>query len=326
MLRRTFLHSSFLGGAWLVTGCKGKPTPAATGAAPSAGSGDAGPATAALASTLAAAIAELEGSSRLGVAVLDTGTGAVVGHRLDERFPMCSTFKVVLAAMVLERAATGGPGLDTPLTFTKADLVHHAPVTEPLLTAATARGLPHATATVGELARATQTTSDNPAANVLLRHLGGPEALTAFCRRHGDQVTRVDRLEPAMNQWAEGDPRDTTSPRAKATLMAHLLYGGGLPAPARATLREWMIATETGAKRLRAGWPAGWVAGDKTGTMVGDGQTTKINDVAWLEPPDGRAPLVVAAYLDTRAVAENTRPEEQEVLAKVGRLVAGAIS
>lgn len=323
MLRRTFLHSSWVGGAWLLTGCQGKRAAPAIGAGPTTAPADA--VASALAATLATELAALEGTARLGVAVLDTGTGAVVGHRLDERFAMCSTFKVVLAAMVLEQATTGGPGLDTRLTFTRADLIHHAPVTGPLLTAATARGLPHATATIGELARATQTTSDNPAANVLLRHLGGPAALTAFCKRHGDQVTRVDRFEPAMNQWAADDPRDTTSPRAKATLLARLLYGGGLPAPARATLREWMIATETGAKRLRAGWPAGWAAGDKTGTMVGDGQTTKINDVAWLEPAGGWAPLVVTAYLDTRVVAEETRPEEQEVLAKVGRLVASAV-
>jgi beta-lactamase class A len=322
MRRRTFLSTSCLGGAWLLTGCKGEPSGAATGAAPATATA----AASTLATTLVKELAALEGTARLGVAVLDTRTGVVVGHRLDERFAMCSTFKVVLAAMVLEQAATGGPALDTPLTFTQADLLHHAPVTEPLLTAATARGLPHATATVGELARATQTTSDNPAANVLLRHLGGPAGLTAYCRRHGDQVTRIDRLEPAMNLWAADDPRDTTTPRAKATLLARLLYGGGLPAPARATLRAWMIATETGAKRLRAGWPAGWIAGDKTGTMVGDGQTTKINDVAWLEPPDGRAPLVVTAYLDTQVVAEDTRPEDQAVLAQVGRLIAATVS
>ncbi|MEZ4364723.1 MAG: class A beta-lactamase [Kofleriaceae bacterium] len=320
MLRRTFLQASWLGGAWLVAGCTSRSSGSAPGPAVVV-PGDARPR---LASTLAADLAALEGDARLGVAVLDTGTGVVVGHRLDERFAMCSTFKAVLAAVVLERAAGGGPGLDTELALGASDLVHHAPVTGPLIEAATARGLPHARATIGELARAAQTTSDNPAANVLLRHLGGPEVLTTFCRRHGDPVTRFDRYEPAMNQWAADDPRDTTSPRATTTLLATLLYGGGLPAPARATLREWMIATETGAKRLRAELPAGWVAGDKTGTMVGDGQTTKINDVAWLEPPGGRAPLVVAAYLDTQVVADTTRPEEQAVLARVGRLVASA--
>ncbi len=274
---------------------------------------------------LAAELAELEGSARLGVAVLDTRTGAVVGHRLDERFAMCSTFKFVLAAMVLEGAAKGDLNLDTPLTVTKSDLVHHAPVTEPMVAAALARGESNATSTVGELARATGTTSDNPAANVLVRHLGGPETLTAYCRRHGDQVTRVDRYEPEMNQWAADDPRDTTSPRAKATLMAHLLYGGGLPAQALATLREWMIATETGTKRLRAGWPREWIAGDRTGTMNGGNQTAKVNDIGWLEPP-ARPALVVTAYLDTKVLTANTRPEDQEVLAKVGRLVANIVT
>ncbi len=310
-----------------VVGCKGKAAPAAGPAEPGAGPSPAGRPAAAPASwltpSLATAIAALERNTRLGVAVLDTGTGVVIGHRLDERFAMCSTFKVVLAAQVLERAATGGLGLDTAVTIAPADLVHHAPVTEPMVKAATARGLAHATATVGELARATQLTSDNPAANVLVRHLGGPAALTAYCRGHGDPITRIDRYEPAMNDWAADDARDTTSPRAKATLLARLLYGGGLPAPARDELRAWMIATETGLKRLRAGLPATWAAGDKTGTMAGDGQTTKINDVGWVEP-SGRAPLVIAAYLDTQVADGEVHDADQAVLASVGRLIAAA--
>lgn len=266
----------------------------------------------------------LEGGGRLGVAVLDTATGHVDGHRVDERFAMCSTFKLPLAALVLEDAAGGGLALETSLPIGPADLLNHAPITGPLIEAAVAAGAPHATITVGEAARAAQTTSDNPAANLLLRKVGGPAAFTAFCRRHGDATTRLDRLEPEMNDVRDGDPRDTTTPRAMAGLLARLFGPRGLPAQARATLRDWMIATETGSKRLRAGLPPGWVAGDKTGTGMGDGLTTKLNDVAWIEPP-GRAPIVVAAYFDVGVATDEMRDQDLAVLAEVGRLVAAQV-
>lgn len=254
--------------------------------------------------------------------MLDTGDGSVVGHRLDERFAMCSTFKLAQAAMVLDHAARGLLRLDDLLALRSDDRVSHAPITGPLLDLVDAGTV--AMLSYRELARAVQITSDNPAANVLLRNLGGPAGWTAYCRSHGDAVTRLDRTEPSLNDVRGDDPRDTTTPRAMATLVATLLGPSGLPPDARATLRQWMIDTETGAKRLRAGLPAHWIAGDKTGTYGAAGQSPKVNDVAWIEPP-GRAPLVVAAYFDVGVVTDSPRDQDQAVLAEVGRLVAAHV-
>ncbi len=265
-------------------------------------------------------LAALEGSGRLGVAVLDTADGSVRGRRLDERFALCSTFKLILAAMALERAASGGRALDTRLAVVPSDLLAYAPVTRAALEAAATRGAGSAELTIAELAEAAQTTSDNAAANVLLRDLGGPPAFTAFCRAHGDPVTRVDRYEPELNDVKPGDVRDTTSPRAMAGLVARL-FGGGLAPAARETLRAWMLATTTGSARVRCGLPAEWPAGDKTGTGGGDGETVKCNDVVWVEPPN-RAPLVIAAYYDTGVVGEWPTDADESVLAEVGRSAA----
>jgi len=265
-------------------------------------------------------LARLEGGGRLGVAVLDTSDASVFGRRLDERVAMCSTFKLVLAAMVLERAASGGRALEEQVSFGAADLLSHGPVTRAAVEAAAARGAPVAELSLRELAEAAQVTSDNPAANLLLRYLGGPAAFTAFCRAHGDATTRLDRYEPEMNLVRPGDERDTTTPRAMAQLVARLL-GGALAPTTRSTLRQWMIDTQTGAARVRRGLPNDWLAGDKTGTGGGGGMTVKCNDVVWIEPP-GRAPLVVAAYYDSGVVAEWPSDADQAVLAEVGRCVA----
>lgn len=316
------MHPTFLGRRTFLLAVAGTVAGAALASCRAAGggaSGASGP-TDSAATDFERELARLEGGGRLGVALLDSGDGTVRGHRLDERFAMCSTFKLALAALVLERAAAGGRPLETRLRVTAGDLLSHAPVTRAAVDAAVARGETAAELSLEQLAHAAQTTSDNGAANLLLRDVGGPAALTAFCRAHGDATTRLDRYEPEMNVVRAGDERDTTTPRAMAELVARLIGGGLAPAPRR-MLRDWMLATTTGLDRVRRGLPADWVAGDKTGTGGGDGMTVLCNDVAWIEPPC-RAPLVVAVYYDTGVVGDWPSDEMQAVLAEVGRLVA----
>lgn len=258
-------------------------------------------------------LVELERRSggRLGICVIDTAGGRRLGHRMDERFAMCSTFKLPLAAAILQRADRGKLSLDTVLPYTKADIVMHAPVTEPNL----AKG----GMTIRDLAAAAQKQSDNVAANLLVKHLGGPQALTKFFRAHGDRVSRLDRYEPEMNDVPPGDERDTTSPAAMAATIAKTLSTGRvLSRGARMLLMQWMTDTTTGAKRLRAGLPAGWRTGDKTGTALDD-YSAKYNDVAFAAPPD-RAFLIITAYYNTGGPREEMRDEDQAVLAEVGRI------
>jgi len=223
-------------------------------------------------------------AGRLGVAVLDTGSGVLAGHRLDERFPMCSTFKTLAAALVLARVDAGDEHLDRRVPVTSADLLAWAPVTS--------RNVGGAGMRVGELCEAAITVSDNTAANLLLASVGGPAAVTAYLRRLGDTVTRLDRTEPTLNAGTPGDPRDTSTPRAMAQTLRTLMLGDALSPAGRAQLVQWMSAGTTGAKRLRAGVPSDWRVADKTGT----GRLGTTNDVGLLWPPR-RAPLVVVGYL-----------------------------
>lgn len=256
-------------------------------------------------------LSELESRSadRLGFAVLDTGSGQVSGHRLGERFGLCSTFKLFLAGLVLQAAARGEFGLDDPVAISESDLVPPSPVAGPFA----GKSL-----SIGVLAEGTQKTSDNAAANLLMRKLGGPYGVTQRLRAIGDQVTRIDRYEPDMNLVIGDDPRDTSTPAAVAETTARLLVGDALPPAARAELARWMEETRTGLKRLRAGVPAGWRAGDKTGTGYGAGRPSRINDIAIVWPPH-RAPIVVAAFLEMPA-ADDFLAEHEAVLAAAMRI------
>ena len=260
--------------------------------------------------TLPQAFAALEqkNGGRLGVAVLDSGSGERTGHRADERFPMCSVFKFLLAAAVLRRVDTQNESLLRQVDVPPKPLLSNSPLTEP-----------HAggSMTVAALCHAALTRSDNTAANVLLQTIGGPAAVTALARSLGDPITRLDRNEPTLNTSLEGDPRDTTSPTAMAGDLQKLLLGDALSTESRNQLTQWMEANLTGLERLRANLPSGWRAADKTGS---NGEHTS-NDVAVLWP-SGRPPVIVAAFITQCPGPETKRAG---MLAEIGRLVHTAI-
>lgn len=244
----------------------------------------------------------------MGVLALDVASGRQLARRADEHFAMCSTFKWALAAAVLERTDRGELALDRRVPYGERDLLEYAPVTRENL----ARGA----LSVEELAAASVRVSDNTAANLLLSLVGGPAGLTAFFRRLGDRVTRLDRDEPFLNLNLPGDPRDTTSPRAMVGAMRAALTGDALSRTSQARLLGWLASSPTGQRRLRAGLPMGWRAADKTGTC----NRGAVNDVALLWPPN-RSPLFVACYLSD---SERSLPELEAAHAEVGRIIAGA--
>lgn len=250
---------------------------------------------------------------RLGVAMRDLDSGPGLAHRADERFALCSTFKLWLAAATLAQVDAGRWTLEDRLTWSAADAVPHMPVT--------AAQDPRTGMSLAALAEAAQRHSDNLAANLLLRHLGGPSALTAWLRAQGDSLTRLDRPEPAMNEVASGDERDTTTPAAIAANLQRLLRGDMLAQASRERLLGWMRATHTGPRRLRAGLPAGWTLGHKTGTGLDAGLPDRINDVGILWPPGGRAPRLVAVYYEgPQRGSRSVRAQDEAVLAATCRL------
>lgn len=252
---------------------------------------------------------EKASGGRLGVAVLDTATGAEASYRGHERFPMCSTFKVLAVGAILAKVDTGTERLDRVIQFEKKDLVPYSPITSQHV------GRPGMT--LGAICAAGLDYSDNTAANLMLTALGGPPAITRFARSLGDTMTRLDRWEVALNEALPGDPRDTTTPLDMASDLRKLALGRVLSAASRQRLVGWMLNCKTGDARLRAGVPKDWRVADKTGS--GDYGTA--NDVAILWPPH-HAPVIATVYLtDTRLFGE----ARSKPIAEVGRAIAAAL-
>ena len=246
---------------------------------------------------------------RLGVYALDTGNGARVQHRATERFPLCSTFKAMLAAAILERSTRESGLLERRVSYGRSDILPNSPITEKHL----GQGM-----SVSALCAATLQYSDNAAANLLMKMLGGPSAVTAFARTIGDQAFRLDRWETELNSAIPGDPRDTTTPEAMAASLQRLVLGDGLGAAQRDQFAAWLLGNTTGATRIRAGVPADWKVGDKTGA----GSYGTVNDAGVLWPPAG-APLVLAVYLTFPA--QKDAEGRNDVIASAARIAVNAL-
>lgn len=244
---------------------------------------------------------EREFDARLGVYAVDTGSGRELAHRADERFGYASTHKVFSSGAVLQRTSVAG--LAKVLTYTRADLQPNSPVTEKHV----ATGL-----SLRDTMDAALRYSDNTAANLLFRELGGPAGLAAALRGIGDTTTHVDRIEPGLNDLAPGDVRDTSTPRAMAGSLRAFTLGTALPPDKRGVLTDIMRANTTGAALIRAGAPAGWTVADKTGS----GSHATRDDIAVLWPP-GRAPVVLVVLSDRKA--KDASPDDR-LIAEAAKL------
>jgi beta-lactamase class A len=269
---------------------------------------------------------EHEHSARVGVFAHDTHSGRTVRHRADERFPLCSTWKPLAAAALLrgrkhdgDTGGDGGPAADgggdvlaERVRYSKSDLVAHSPVT------GTREHIDHGM-TLGQLCDAAVRFSDNTAANLLLRELGGPAAITRFCRSLGDEVTRLDRRETELNSAEPWRKTDTTSPQAIARTYTRLTLGDALDPSGRGQLRDWLRDNTTGDRSLRAGLPEAWTVAEKTGS----GAYGTNNDVGVAWTARERRPVVLAVY--TAKKSADAEPD-YPLLAKTARLIARALA
>jgi beta-lactamase class A len=243
---------------------------------------------------------------RIGVSVLDTGSGRRLLYRPNERFAMCSTFKLVAASAVLHRVDTDCEQLDRRILVKKTDPLGWSPITEKHV---------GQEMTLEALCEAAVSYSDNGAANLILHALGGPPGVTGYARSIGDRTTRLDRWEPELNRVGPHEVRDTTTAFAIQETMKKLALGKALAPASRERLVRWLVGNTTGDNRLRAGVPKAWKVGDKTGTGPDGGG---VNDVAVFWRP-GAAPLVAAVY---STGSSKPGPERDAAVADIGRLIA----
>ncbi|MBI5339509.1 MAG: class A beta-lactamase [Mycolicibacterium rufum] len=247
-------------------------------------------------------------NAEIGLYAVDLDSGREIAVGDGDTYALCSTFKAYASAAILQRAQQGRLSLTDAVPVERTDIQPHSPVTEPRV------GTPM---TLAELCQAALQQSDNAAGNLLLRTLGGPPAITEFARSVGDDRSRLDRWETALNSAVPGDPRDTSTPRALGTGFRAVLAGEALDGAHRQQLDTWMRANETSS--MRAGLPAGWSTADKTGSG-GYGTT---NDVGIAYGPQGQRWLLA---IMTRAVGDDPEaPNMRELIGEIASVVVAEL-
>jgi beta-lactamase class A len=243
-------------------------------------------------------------SGRIGIAFIDTLDSRVWRYRGDERFPMMSTFKLLACAKLLHDADMGSMNLERGTIIREQQLVEWSPITKKRV---------GQSITFREACAATMLTSDNTAANIVLTGIGGPKELTTFVRKLGDSYTRLDRIEPDLNQAIIGDVRDTTTPMAMAHTVQTLLFGDILTKLDTKQLMHWMQQNTISASLLRSVLPHGWSIADRTG--AGENGSRGITAVLWQSE---RKPIIIVIYL-----TETDLPlrDHNQIVATLGRLL-----
>ncbi len=240
----------------------------------------------------------------------DLETGQRWEYQADQRFALSSTFKTLACAELLHRVDKGEAELNSEVSFSESDLVTYSPVTE--------KFAGRQAMTLSELCEAALTMSDNTAANMILRALGGPESITNFAKFLGDDSTRLDRWETELNEAQPGDRKDTTTPNAMVSNIQRLLLGDVLSVESRGQLRNWLERNQVADGLFRAAVPEDWVVADRTG--AGGFGSRSITAVMW--PPE-RQPIVVALYITE---TESSFSERNDAIAEIGAAIAKAVA
>ncbi|UFN72281.1 CARB family carbenicillin-hydrolyzing class A beta-lactamase [Vibrio alginolyticus] len=247
---------------------------------------------------------EQQTSSRVGVSVWDTQTDERWDYRGDERFPLMSTFKTLACATMLSDMDSGKLSKNATAKVDERSIVVWSPVMDKLAGQNTR---------VEHACEAAMLMSDNTAANLVLNEIGGPKAVTMFLRTIGDKATRLDRLEPRLNEATPGDYRDTTTPNAIVNTLRTLIEGETLSYESRVQLKIWMQDNKVSDSLMRSVLPTGWSIADRSG--AGGHGLRGINAIIWKE---NHRPVYISIYVTETELSLQAR---DQLIAQISQLI-----
>ncbi|EIL2906538.1 CARB family carbenicillin-hydrolyzing class A beta-lactamase [Vibrio alginolyticus] len=247
---------------------------------------------------------EQQTSSRIGVSVWDTQADERWDYRGDERFPLMSTFKTLACAKMLSDMDSGKLSKNATAKVDERSIVVWSPVMDKLVGQNTR--IEHA-------CEAAMLMSDNTAANLVLNEIGGPKAVTMFLRTIGDKATRLDRIEPRLNEATPGDSRDTTTPNAILNTLRTLVEGETLSYESRVQLKIWMQDNKVSDSLMRSVLPTGWSIADRSG--AGGHGSRGINAIIWKE---NHRPVYISIYVTETELSLQAR---DQLVAQISQLI-----
>jgi beta-lactamase class A len=246
---------------------------------------------------------------RVGVKATVLETGESVTLNGDQQFPMQSVYKFPIGMTVLAQVDRGKLKLDQQVRVEASDFVsdlQHSPIRDE-----DPQGVE---LSLAELLKYMVSESDGTACDVLLKLVGGPEAVTQYLRDLGVNGIVVANTEKEIGQDTAVQYRNYASPNAAVVLLRALDERQGLSKSSQALLLQLMAETTTGPKRIKGLLPDGTVVAHKTGTSsTVNGVTAATNDVGLVTLPNGRH-LAIAVFVSDSGANDAIR---EGVIAKV---------
>jgi len=226
--------------------------------------------------------------------------------------PMQSVFKLPLAVTALHLVEEGKLSLDQPLRFLPSDriLPHtHSPLQDKY---------PEGNVDVPlrELLRLAISESDNVAADIVLRSVGGPAIVNEYMGSLGVQGFHLEDDEKGLGRDVAVQYRNWFEPAGAVELLRRISDDSPLTAEHTRMLLRWMQDASSGAERIKGKLPAGTIVMHKTGSSgARDGVAFATNDVGLITLPDGRR-LAIAIFVTDSKADEDTR---DAVIARIAK-------
>jgi beta-lactamase class A len=226
--------------------------------------------------------------------------------------PMQSVFKLPLAVNALHLVAEGRLAVDQPVRFLPSDRI--LPHTHSPLQDKHPNG--NMDVSLRELLRLEIAESDNVAADIVLRTVGGPAIVNEYIQSLGVQGFHLQDDEQGLARDVAVQYRNWFEPAGAVELLRRISDDLPLTAAHTRMLWQWMQDASSGAQRIKGELPAGTIVLHKTGSSgTRDGVTFATNDVGLITLPDGRR-LAIAIFVTDSKADDETR---DAVIARIAK-------
>lgn len=224
----------------------------------------------------------------------------------EKHCPMQSVFKFHIALAVLRQVDKGKLSLDQKLEIRKQDLLPglYSPLRDKYPDGGS---LP-----ISEILAYTVSASDNVGCDVLLKLLGGPQAVETYFVENGFKDVSIKYNEEDQQGNWDLQFKNYTTPAAANKVLAAYYYNEKklLSKESHAFIWKLMKETETGENRLKGELPVNIVVAHKTGTsgVNKEGTRAAVNDIGIIFLPNGQHFFISVFVTDSK---ENTETNEK---------------
>lgn len=242
----------------------------------------------------------------VGVAICGLESGDTVTLNGNRHYPMQSVFKFPIALAVLSQIDKGRFSFSQKIEIPKKDLLPglYSPIRD--------KHPDGAILTIAEILEYTVSKSDNVGCDVLLRLIGGPQAVENYFAKNNFKDISIKINEEVMqNNW-DMQFKNWTTPKAANEVLSHFYHNkkNALSKKSHGFIWKVMKETETGKEKLKGQLPKGTVVAHKTGWSGTnkEGITAASNDIGIVFLPQGQYFFISVFVADSK---EDTATNER---------------